>query len=334
MHPALERGCLERIRRSICCEALRTDTQMKGEAMNLTQTQFEILTTIERHQDQKHSQRSLATTLEISVGAVNKAIGELCDLELMKSLGNSHYDVTLKGYEWLEPYRVKKAIFMAAGFGSRMVPVTLNTPKPLILVHGKRIIETLLDAVVAAGIQDITIIRGYLGEQFDVLLKKYPMIKFIENPLYNESNNISSAYVARDMLENAYVLESDLVLYNPDLIRKYEYTTNYLGMKVDVTDDWCFETKKGIITKVKVGGRDVHHMFGISYWSKEDGQKMASDIDEVYHMPGGKEKYWDEVALTVCKENYEVAVRPVQKGDVIEIDTYNELKQIDSIYNV
>lgn len=302
--------------------------------MNLTQTQFEILTTIERHQDQKHSQRSLATTLEISVGAVNKAIGELCDLELMKSLGNSHYDVTLKGYEWLEPYRVKKAIFMAAGFGSRMVPVTLNTPKPLILVHGKRIIETLLDAVVAAGIQDITIIRGYLGEQFDVLLKKYPMIKFIENPLYNESNNISSAYVARDMLENAYVLESDLVLYNPDLIRKYEYTTNYLGMKVDVTDDWCFETKKGIITKVKVGGRDVHHMFGISYWSKEDGQKMASDIDEVYHMPGGKEKYWDEVALTVCKENYEVAVRPVQKGDIIEIDTYNELKQVDSIYNV
>ena len=112
--------------------------------MNLTQTQFEILTTIERHQDQKHSQRSLATTLEISVGAVNKAIGELCDLELMKSLGNSHYDVTLKGYEWLEPYRVKKAIFMAAGFGSRMVPVTLNTPKPLILVHGKRIIETLV----------------------------------------------------------------------------------------------------------------------------------------------------------------------------------------------
>ena len=254
--------------------------------MNLTQTQFEILTTIERHQDQKHSQRSLATTLEISVGAVNKAIGELCDLELMKSLGNSHYDVTLKGYEWLEPYRVKKAIFMAAGFGSRMVPVTLNTPKPLILVHGKRIIETLLDAVIAAGIQDITIIRGYLGEQFDVLLKKYPMIKFIENPLYNESNNISSAYVARDMLENAYVLESDLVLYNPDLIRKYEYTTNYLGMKADVTDDWCFETKKGIITKVKVGGRDVHHMFGISYWSKEDGQKMAADIDEVYHMPG------------------------------------------------
>ena len=40
-------------------------------------------------------------------------------------------------------------------------------------------------------------------------------------------------------------------------------------MKVDITDDWCFETKNGIITKVKVGGKDVHHMFGISYWNKE-----------------------------------------------------------------
>ncbi|MEG0736579.1 MAG: sugar phosphate nucleotidyltransferase, partial [Longicatena sp.] len=120
--------------------------------MNLTLTQFEILTRIERHQDQKHSQRTLATKLDVSLGIINKTIAELTELELIRPLGNSHYDVTLKGYEWLEPHRVKKAVFMAAGFGSRMVPVTLNTPKPLIMVHGKRIIETLLDAVLAAGI--------------------------------------------------------------------------------------------------------------------------------------------------------------------------------------
>lgn len=302
--------------------------------MKLSLMQFEVLSRIERHQDQKNSQRKLATVLDVSLGVVNKTISELTDLELIRSLGNSYYDITLKGYEWLEPYRVKKAVFMAAGFGSRMVPVTLNTPKPLIQVHGKRIIETLIDAVIAIGIQDITIVRGYLGEQFDVLLKKYPMIKFVDNPIYNEANNISSAYVAKDLLANAYVLESDLVLYNQDLIRKYEYASNYLGMKVDMTDDWCFETRKGIITKVKVGGTDVHHMFGISYWTPEDAAKLSKDIDQVYHSPGGKERYWDEVALKECAQNYEVLVRPVHKGDIIEIDTFNELKQIDPIYNV
>ena len=300
----------------------------------LSKIEFEILCTIEQHQHQKNSQRSLSNKLDISLGNINKIINELIDNELIKSEKSSHYEVTLKGYEALEPYRVKKAIFMAAGFGSRLLPITLNTPKPLIKVHGKRIIETLLDAVIATGIQDITIVRGYLGEQFDVLLKKYPMIHFIDNPIYNETNNISSAYLIKDELKNAYVLESDLILYNPDLIRKYEYSSNYLGMKVDRTDDWCFETEKGIISKVKVGGINVHHMYGISYWSKEDGEKMSKDIDEIFHSPGGKERFWDHVPLTDCKNNYEIYVRPVSKEDIIEIDTFSELKKIDSIYNV
>lgn len=302
--------------------------------MSLTLNQFEVLTTIERKQDERHTQRELAKKCNVSLGIVNKVLTELQNQELLKAQDNSKYTVTLKGYEWLEPYRVKKAIFMAAGFGSRMVPVTLNTPKPLIKVHGKRIIESLLDAVLDAGITDITIVRGYLGEQFDLLLKKYPMIKFVENPIYNEANNISSAYVIRDMLSNAYVLESDLLLYNKDIIRKYEYTTNYLGMPVDVTDDWCFETKKGYITKIRVGGEKVHHMFGISYWGKEDAEKMEHDIEKVFKSPGGKERYWDEVALKECIKNYKVWVRTVEKGDIVEIDTYNELKQIDSVYNV
>ncbi|MEG0283798.1 MAG: phosphocholine cytidylyltransferase family protein [Erysipelotrichales bacterium] len=302
--------------------------------MNLTLTQFEIITYIERNQDKKHPQRTLAKELDISLGVVNKTLVELQELELLKVKENSHYDVTLKGYEQLEPYRVKKAIFLAAGFGSRLVPITLNTPKPLILVHGKRIIETLLEAVIDAGISDITIVRGYLGEQFDVLLKKYPMIKFIENPVYNETNNISSALLVKNDLENAYVLESDLYLYNPKVIRKYEYATNYLGMDVEMTDDWCFETKKGIISKLKVGGENVAHMFGISYWSKEDAIRMSKDIETVFNMPGGREKYWDEVALRVCASDYQIRVKQCKKDDIVEIDTFSELKQMDQIYNV
>ena len=64
----------------------------------------------------------------------------------------------------------------------------------------------------AAGIDDITIVRGYLAEQFDQLLYKYPMLKFIENPAYNETNNISSAMCARYNLSNAYILEADILL--------------------------------------------------------------------------------------------------------------------------
>ena len=227
---------------------------------------------------------------------------------------------------------MKRAVFVAAGFGSRLVPITLNTPKPLVRVKGVRMIDTLLDAVVAAGIEEILIVRGYLGEQFDQLLYKYPNIKFIENPLYNEANNISSALLARDLLQNAYVLEADLYLSNPNLITKYQYTSNYLGVYTDYTDDWCFETKNKVITKVKVGGNDCHHMFGISYWNEVDGAKLYDDIKKVYEMPGGKERYWDQVSLEYCLPNYSVEVRECTFDDIVEIDSFADLKKIDPIY--
>ena len=232
----------------------------------------------------------------------------------------------------MEPYRVKRAIFIAAGFGARLVPITLNTPKPLVRVKGTRMIDTLLDAVVKAGIEEIIIVRGYLGEQFDQLKYKYPQIQFLENPLYNEANNISSAMIARYLMGNAYVFEADLVLYNPDLITKYQYTSNYLGVPVESTDDWCFETKNGIITKLKVGGTNCYHAFGISYWNDTDGAKLYEDIKLVYEMPGGKERYWDQVSLEYCKDNYTVEVRECTFNDIVEIDSFADLKKIDPIY--
>lgn len=265
---------------------------------------------------------------------------ECCDIneELLNQLKAKNYisddlKITEDGLNALEPYRVKRAIFIAAGFGSRLVPLTINSPKPLIRVHGVRMIDTLLDAVVKAGIEEIIIVRGYLWEQFDQLLYKYPNIKFIENLDFNKANNISSAYKVRHLLQNAYVLEADLVLSNPNLITKYQYTSNYLGVKTDYTDDWCFKVnEKGIITEVLVGGNDVHHMYGISYWNKKDGKQLEEDIKRVYEMPGGKDKYWDEVSLRFAKENYEIEVRECTFDDIVEIDSYQDLKKIDETY--
>ncbi len=292
----------------------------------LTRKQFELLTFLERT-NKKLSQREISEETGMSLGSVSRT------MEFLRNEGlTDGKSVTEKGYEVLEPYRVKRAVFIAAGFGSRLVPITLNTPKPLVRVNGTRMIDTLLDAVVKAGIEEIYLVRGYLGEQFDQLLYKYPNIKFIENPIYNEANNISSALIARELLQNAYVFEADLVLYNPNLITKYQYTSNYLGVPVDKTDDWCFEVKNRVITKLCIGGTDCYHMFGISYWNAEDGLKLKDDIKKVFELPGGKERYWDQVSLEYCIKNYQVEVRACTFDDIIEIDTYNDLKNIDHTY--
>lgn len=295
----------------------------------LSKKEFDVLLVL-TEADSVLSQRAVADSTGISLGTVNKITKALTEKGFVKD-----GSITQSGMDALEPYRVKRAVFIAAGFGSRMVPITLNTPKPLVRVHGKRIIDSLLDAVVAAGIKEIIIVRGYLGEQFDQLLYKYPNIKFVENPIYNESNNISSAMCVRYLLQNAYVLESDLLLTNPKLIRKYEYQSNFLGIPVERTDDWYFKTdSNNIILEQGVGGTNCHQMIGISYWTAADGAKLADDLSEVYHSPGGKERYWEQTALAYKKQNYRIAVRPCKLEDIVEIDTFNELKQIDKTYDI
>ena len=296
---------------------------------NLSRKQFEILEALATSKTAL-TQRQMEDKVNYSLGTINRTL---------KELNSSGFVVngmiTEKGFEALEPYRAKRAIFIAAGFGSRMVPITLNTPKPLVRVHGKRIIDGLIDACLQADINEIYIVRGYLAEQFDQLLYKYPMIKFLENPVYNEANNIASSMCARYLLSNAYVLEeADFLLYNPKIIKKYHYASDFLGIKKERTDDWCFEVKNGIIVDEKVGGINCWQMVGISYWNEEDGHKLCNDIKETYEQPGGKERFWEQAPLIFCKKNYKVEIRECFEEDLVEIDTFRELKALDKTYDV
>ena len=307
----------------------------KGKAekdMELNRFQFNVLTYIEDHNKQVLTQRRIADGVTLSLGTTNKIINQFIEDDLIVIHSDKTVEITEKGYKVLEPYKVRKAIVIAAGFGSRMAPVTLDTPKPLVKVNGVRIIDTLLDALIAKGIDNITLVVGYKKEQFEQLLEKYPTLKFIENPIYNESNNISSVYAAKDIIDRCYICEADLVVANPKVITKYQYCSNYLGAYVTETDDWCFFKKGNYINKVAIGGENCWHMIGISYWDEKDSAKLREDVAKVFHSRGGKEKYWDNVPLTVCKHDFKVEVRDCKKKDVTEIDNFSELVIIDPSY--
>ena len=271
----------------------------------------------------------------MKAGFAGNEIKETVD-RLEKALLLNNGKITEKGLEALEPYRVKSVVFMAAGFGSRMVPLTLNTPKPLVRVHGKRIIDTLLDAVTAIGIEDIYIVRGYLGEQFELLKKKYPTIKLIDNPDYDGTGTISSFYYARNLLDNTYVMESDLVVNNPSVIRKYRYRSGFMGHKVEETDDWYLKTENGFISEVgcKGSGDNCYKLVGISYWDHEDGKKLAHDIEEAYNGPDGHKLSMSFIPFRIYKEHYQAEIMPCAENDITEIDSFRELQAFDETYTV
>lgn len=300
--------------------------------MGLNRYQFEFLSYLERKGPVSYTQRQIADAITISLGKVNKILNEYLELGVVSQEDNKTLKITKKGLELLEPYRVKRAIIIAAGFGSRLVPVTIDTPKPLVVVNGKRIINTLLDSLVKVGIDDIYLVRGYKKEKFDILLEEYPFIKFIDNDLYNVSNNISSVYKARTYINNCYICEADLYINTASIIKKYQYCTNYLGAYVQETDDWCFWKTNGYISKMGIGGENCYHMVGISYWNEKDSKVLSKCIDEVFNSRGGKENYWDNVPLKIRKKDFKIEIRECKKSDVVEIDTFDELKAFDPSY--
>ena len=206
-------------------------------------------------------------------------------------------------------------------------------PKPMVRVDGRRIIDTLLAALVAAGIPEIYVVRGYLGEKFDALKEEYPTLHFIDNPHWHEANNISSLLAAGDLVENAFVVEGDLFLQNPSLLSREQQGTNYLAIPVKETTDWCFfPDEAGVIRRMAVGGTDCWKMVGISYWTTEDGRNLAQSIRRLYESPGGAARYWDEAALSADIEDFCVRVRACSEKDVQEIDTVEELETLRRKY--
>lgn len=297
--------------------------------MKLTRKEFDVLCALASANDEMLTQRRLEQETRHSLSTVNRVCKTLSENGLIKN-----GKITDAGLEALEPYRAKRAIFIAAGFGSRLVPITLNTPKPLVRANGKRLIDTMLDACLEAGISEIYIVRGYLAEQFDQLLYKYPMIKFIENPSYNEANNISSAMAARFLMQDAYVLEADLLVSNPKIIRRYNYNSNVLGVWKERTDDWCVTEKDGYVDEERVGGLNCYQMYGVYYLNSSDGSRLAEDIKTAYLSPGGKEMYWEQVANVMFRGKYKIEVVACNAEDIVEIDTFRELKALDKTYDV
>ena len=231
-------------------------------------------------------------------------------------------------------HTVKRAIIMAAGFGSRMQPVTLTTPKPLVKVNGMRMIDTVIQGLHHNGIQEIYIVAGYLKEQFYALETQYPGVKIIENPYYDTCNNISSLYVAREHLEDVMILDGDQIIYNDKILDPSFERSGYNCVWTDSqTDEWLMTVKDGVVTSCsRTGGIGGWQLYSISRWSVEDGRKLRQHLEIEFEQNKNRQIYWDDIAMFCYPEEYCLGIYPMKKDDIIEIDNLSELAALDASY--
>ena len=231
-------------------------------------------------------------------------------------------------------HQVKRAIIMAAGTGSRMRPVTEHTPKPLIRVKGVRMIDTVIDALHQNGIFEIYVVVGYLKEQFAGLPAQYPGLRLIENPYYDTCNNISSLYVARKHLEDVIILDGDQIIYDSSILAPEFERSGYNGVWTDNdTDEWLMTVEDGIVTACsRTGGRGGWQLYSISRWSAADGSRLRRHLELEFEEKQNRQIYWDDVALFCHPEDYRLGMRPMEKGSIVEIDSFQELVEADPSY--
>lgn len=230
---------------------------------------------------------------------------------------------------------VKRAIIMAAGTGKRMRPITLETPKPLVKVNGVRMIDSVIQGLRINHIFEIYIVVGYQKEKFRYLEKEYPGVTLIENPYYDTCNNISSLYAAREYIEDSCILDGDQLIYNPEILKREFERSGYNCVWTDEeTKEWLLSVENGIVKHCsRTGGREGWQLFSISRWSSEDGKKLKGHIEFEFEKNKNRQIYWDDVALFCFPEEYQLGIREMQYGDVVEIDDLQELIALDKSYD-
>lgn len=232
-----------------------------------------------------------------------------------------------------------KALILAAGFGSRLAPITDNCPKSLVPVNGKPILMKQIENLLENGITDITVVSGYKAEILEGAVKeKYPEIKIINSVDYATTNNMYSAYLGKETFygEQFLMMNAD-VFYDASVIKallaceaENAIVTDigtYIeeSMKVIEKDGRLVEIAKTITAEDALGcSIDVYK------FSAEGGKAFFDKCSE--YIEDMKElKKWSEVALNDILGDVVFNACPLV-GRWLEIDNHDDLAAAEKLF--
>lgn len=232
-----------------------------------------------------------------------------------------------------------KALILAAGFGSRLAPITDNLPKSLVPVNGKPILFKQIDNLLENGITEITIISGYKADVLERNVhEKYPDVKIIESVDYATTNNMYSAYLGiKSLGDTDFLMMNADVFFDSSVIKtllefpsKNAIVTdigsyNEESMKVILRGDRLVEISKAIRKEDALGSSiDVYK------FSKEAGKVFLNKCIEYIEVNKDMKK-WSEVALNDILCDVKFAPCPLV-GRWFEIDNHEDLAIAERLF--
>ena len=210
----------------------------------------------------------------------------------------------------------------------RMVPINTEMPKGLLEVNGEPLIERIIKQLHEVGIQEIYVVVGFMKEKYEYLMDEYG-VELVVNPDYAAKNNLHSLRLVKEHLENAYIVPCDIWCDRNPFHRHELYSWYMVSDLVENESNVRVNRKMELVTVPEnVGG---NAMIGISYLTKEDSDAVSAHIEELCKKPQYDGLFWEEALYN--KDRMIVTARVVHSADVVEINTYEQLREIDSDSN-
>lgn len=271
------------------------------------------------------NQRTLAEASGHSLGVVNRSVKNL------QKEGYLDEDVRLteKAHLEFQEKAPKNAIILAAGFGMRMVPISMEIPKGLLEVHGELLIERTIRQLHEAGIREIYVVVGFMKEKYEYLIDGFD-VTLIVNPEYAAKNNLHSLKRALRHLSNSYIIPCDIWCDQNPYRRRELYSWYMVSDLVDNDSSVRVNRKMELVSTPALTGGNA--MVGISYLLEEQAAVVRKRIEAYSQDPRCDGYFWEEALYQDDKNQKDkmiVTARVVHTADVMEINTYEQLRELD-----
>lgn len=267
------------------------------------------------------NQRILAAQTGHSLGIVNRSVKEL----ISEGYLDEEIRPTEKALNEAKEKAPKNAIILAAGFGMRMVPINTETPKGLLEIKGERLIERTIRQLHEVGITEIYVVVGFMKEQYEYLIDEYG-VELIVALDYASKNNLHSLKTAADHLSNSYIIPCDIWCEKNPYSRNELYSWYMVSDLVDDDSTVRVNRKQELVVQKEQAGGNA--MIGICYLLEAEAAVVRERLEEMGRDSRYDGAFWEETLYR--KDRMIVTARVVHAADAVEINTYEQLREIDS----
>lgn len=267
------------------------------------------------------NQRMLSEQSGYSLGTINKCVKAL----ILNGYLNEEIRPTQKAICELEDKKPKNAIILAAGFGMRMVPINMETPKGLLEVKGEPLIERMIKHLREVGVMNVYIVVGFMKEQYEYLIDKYG-VELVVNSDYATKNNLHSVKRVLKYLRNSYIVPCDIWCeVNPfSQIEPYSW---YMVSEEYDSDSTVRVNRRNELVSVDEK-KDGNAMIGITYLTGQEVDIISENILRLCLDSRCDSEFWETALYN--KGKMLVMAKVVPRDYAVEINTYEQLRELDS----